>query len=153
MEILLIIVLVLFAAFFLQFFARNFYVLHTPDQQIFLTGTIPNPKPDGLYRGSVKGFQGSWKGKRFDAASDGGINLFGEQKEPRFPFKTVVTKGLKDRDLDVLRISYDDPANPWWVRIVTDEMVQTAPGRLLGKVHLRIIPGFPFTVAFFRLEQ
>lgn len=127
----------------------------SPKQEAFAKGTFPLPVPDGLLKGSVEGLQVMWKGKKVDAKHHTGINVFaGEHSdEERYPFKTYQAKGLHDPELDVLRIDYDLPGNPFWLRRITDEIVQVDNGTYLGKVHIRILPGYPFTMGYFRLEQ
>lgn len=127
----------------------------SPKQEAFANGTVPLPMPDGFLKGSVAGDQGSWKGKKMDAQHHTGLNIFaGEQgDEERYPFRTYLAKGLHDPELDVLRIDYDLPSNPFWLRRITDEIVQVESGTYLGKVHLRILPGYPFTMGYFRLER
>ncbi|MBA2485351.1 MAG: hypothetical protein H0V35_04495 [Nitrospira sp.] len=106
-------------------------------------------------KGFVDGLKVSWKGKKLQAKDQAGINLFAGEKgdEERYPFKTDHTKGLRDPDLDVLRIDYDLSGNPFWLRPITDEIVEVEKGKYLGKVHLRILPNYPFTMGYFRLEQ
>ena len=135
-------------------FWRSHKLKQSADQQIFLKGTYPDPALDGPYKGSVKGWSGSWKGKTFTAASSGGINAFEDNgKETlKYPFHTYKAHGLTDA-IDVLKIDYATSQNPWWLRPILDELVQVEPGKYLGKMQARIIPGFPFTVTFFRLEK
>lgn len=127
----------------------------SPKQGAFVKGTVPSPLPVGLLKGSVDGLQVSWKGKKLNTKDQTGINVFaGENgEEERYPFKTYQAKGLRDPDVDVLRIDYDLPGNPFWLRCITDEIVEVEKGKYLGKVHLRILPGYPFTMGYFRLEQ
>ncbi len=127
---------------------------HSPDQEIFAKGTYPDPLLDGPYKGSVKGWSGSWKGKSFESAKTGGINVFEDNgvETKKYPFHTYRAKGLTDK-MDVLKIDYASGENPWWLRPILDELVQVEPGKYLGKMQARIIPGFPFTVTFFRLEK
>lgn len=127
----------------------------SPKQAVFAQGTIPSPAPDGLLRGSVEGLQVAWKGKKIDAKHHAGINVFAGEHgdEERYPFIIYPAKGLGDPDLDVLRIDYDLPGNPFWLRRITDELVQVENGTYLGKVHIRILPGYPFTMGYFQLEQ
>lgn len=126
-----------------------------PKQDAFVKGTFPSPLPVGLLKGTVDGRQVSWKGKKLNADHQTGINIFAGEtgEEERYPFKTYQAKGLRDPDLDVFRIDYDLPGNPSWLRRITDEIVQVEKGTYLGKVHLRILPGYPFTMGYFRLEQ
>ncbi len=125
------------------------------NQRIFLSGKIPSPGPDGLYRGTAE-YTANWLGKKFDAKNNAGINLFrqtdGTTKE-KYPFKTYTGKGIRDTGLDVIKIDYDMPGNPFWLRWILDEIVETAPNKYIGKLQLRIIPGFPFSLGYFFLEQ
>lgn len=132
-------------------FYRTYKISHSEEQKEFLAGTYPDPLPDGFLKGSAPGYTGKWKGKTFNAAASTGINNFGE--ETRYVFSTYKAKGLMESDKDVLKIDYGLKTNAWWVRAVLDELVQTAPGKYIGKAHLRLIPGLPFTVTFFRLEK
>ncbi|NOS67864.1 MAG: hypothetical protein HOO67_05910 [Candidatus Peribacteraceae bacterium] len=132
---------------------RTVMVQWSGTQKEFLTGSLPSPMPDGFHKGSTAFYQGSWRGKTFNTKTNTGINMMGDPPVPAYPFRTYVTKGLRDTALDVLRIDYDSPENSWYVRRVVDEIVQIAPGKYLGKIHLRVIPGFPFIVGFFRLEK
>ncbi len=134
---------------------RTMQMEHTKDQLLFSGGTVPRPAPEGLYQGSVTGARVSWKGKKFVSATATGINVFaGESGEvEKYPFKTSYEKGLRDSDLDVLAIDYNLPENPWWLRPVIDEIVAVAPDEYLGKLHIRLIPGYPFTLAYFRLKK
>lgn len=126
-----------------------------PRARIFARGRAPNPVPNGFYRGSA-GYTGSWKGKTFNPAASRGINVFGangKDNSEQYPFKTYGGKGLQDSSLDVLKIDYDLPENPLWIRSILDEIVEVQPGEYLGKIHLRLVPGMPFTVGYFELKQ
>jgi len=136
-------------------FARTWQLEHSNEQKVFAAGSVTNT-PDGLYKGSVHGYSGSWQGKKFDAAHSRGINMFagsGDTKVEKYAFTTSLGKGARDTALDVIKIEYDIPENPWWLRPILDEIVETSPGHYLGKLQVRIIPGYPFTLAFFELSQ
>jgi ABC-type glycerol-3-phosphate transport system permease component len=127
----------------------------TKNQKIFEQGSLLGMIPDGRYRGSIDFPQKSWIGKKFDREHNSGVNivsLFGKESE-RFPFVTRIEKGTHDGELDVLTLDYDVSGNPWWLRRVKDEVVEVAPGKYIGKVHVRFFPGYPFTVGFFNLER
>ena len=135
---------------------RTWKMEHSPNQTLYVRGTAPTPPPDGFYRGSVGEHKISWLGKRFNASEKSGINVFDDGKgihKERYPFKTAYTKGLTDKDLNVLAIDYNIPENPFWLRPVLDEVVQIAPHEYLGKLHLRLIPGYPFTLGYFKLTK
>ncbi len=128
---------------------------HSDLQQKFLAGTVPAALPDGPYRGIVSGYAGSWRGKEFDRAKQGGWNLFenGDKFRAQYPFKLYAGPGLRDRELNVLKIDYNLPQNSPWLKMVTDEIVETSPGHFLGKVHVRLVPGYPFTLGYFELYK
>ncbi|MBX4200996.1 hypothetical protein KW786_02600 [Candidatus Parcubacteria bacterium] len=157
----LVLILFIFALFWtwrMQKDARN---------RLFVNGTVPSPAPDGLHQGIFLGHHTSWRGKKFNAQDSTGINLFeektGGQVSPsaqgsggtkeKYPFKTYIAKGLQEKNLDVMKIDYDVPANPFWLSFIMDEIVQIAPGSYLGKMHIKLIPGLPFTVLYFELKK
>ena len=150
-KILLVVSVVLLALFSLILY-RNWRVQNSPYQEFFLTGTFPYPLPDGFHNGSIQALETPWKGKIFEASSSSGINVF-EGDKKNYSFKIYKGKGLKDKNLDVLKIDYNLAENPFWVRFILDELVQNAPGKYTGKVHLLINPNFSLSLGFFRLER
>ncbi len=123
---------------------------------LFMSGTVPAPAPDGLHQGIFLGHHTSWRGKKFDAANLRGINLFDDKKGgqvEKYPFKTYIAKGLQEKTKDVMKIDYDVPENPFWLSFIQDEIVQIAPGSYLGKMHVKLIPGLPFTLLYFELKK
>lgn len=114
-----------------------------------------------------------WKGKRFDAATQTGDNIFTrdsfalahvvwpgyhhfEEDTPStyraFTFHTYTGKGMFDLDRDVLKLDYDSAENPAKdVRRVLDEVVELPDGEYLGKAHLHFHWGEWKTIAFFSL--
>lgn len=132
-------------------FIQTYRVQHSPTQEQFLAGKTPSPFPDGFQKGSADFYTSSWQGKTFDANSGTGINNFGT--EQKYPFNTYTAKGLQDKDLAVFKIDYQNGQNSWWVSPILDEIVEVAPGQYLGKIHYRLIPGYPFAIGYFRLEN
>src|SRR6185369_3768443 len=122
-------------------FSWTYIVEHTASQRAFLAGVKPSPAPEGLYSGTVPGHTVSWLGKKFNSASSTGINVFDDGKDAqgntikgeRYPFKTAFVKGSRDRKLDVVAIDYNTASNPFWLRLILDEIVQVTPGQYLGK--------------------
>jgi hypothetical protein len=122
---------------------------------IMVTPTVPRPLDLGL-RG-LAALWLPWRGKRFDAAAERGDNLLSAsarwparvlwpsyQPEPlddgyaAFRFRTYVSPGTVDPDIETLKIDYDSDENPrLLVRDILDELVQIVPGAYLGKVLLR----------------
>ncbi len=137
-------------------FLRTWQVEHSANQAIFFAGQSPKLAPDGLYKGTVDGRKVSWQGKKFNATNHSGINIFenaqGNEVE-KYPFVTAYGPGLRDKNLEVFKIDYDIAGNPFWLRSILDEIVQISPTEYLGKVHVRIIPGLPFTYGFFKLSS
>lgn len=135
--------------------ARTTSVQHDERQKRFLGGKVPEKAPDGIYKGSVKKLKTSWIGKEFDAKEKSGINNFLSNGKiiKSYPFKTYVAKGIQDKQIDVIKIDYNLKKNPLWLRLILDEIVETAPHTFLGKVHLRILPGLVFTLGYFVLEK
>ena len=48
-------------------------------------------------------------------------------------FRVEKGKSLSDPDLDVIRIVYDHPSNPFFVRLLVDEVRQVGPDEYLGQ--------------------
>lgn len=146
-------------------------------QAEFMKGTLPFEPPNGFYRGSaflLGDRQTPWLGKSFDPANRTGINIFDprgasllKKLTPSYKlfqkntdgnteayfFKTSTGPGIKDRDLQAFKLDYDSPENPFVIRIVLDEMVEIAPDQFLGKVHVKVFPGYYATVGFFGLKS
>lgn len=127
----------------------------SPRQKIFIKGTIPHNLPDGFYKGSVPGYELVWVGKEFDRENQTGINVLSirGKTSKRYPFKMYIDKGIHDKNLGVIKIDYNISQNPVWLRPILDEIVQTDTNTYLGKVSLRLIPGFPFSLGFFYLKK
>ena len=125
---------------------------HLSAQSRFLKGKIPSQLPGGAYQGKVN-FETTWQGKEFDAVESRGINNFlnDEKITQLYPFKTYVADGIADPNLQVIKIDYDLPENPFWLRHVLDEIVEVGPDHYLGKVHLRVFPGLSFALGYFEL--
>ncbi len=134
---------------------RTFIIQTAPGQKIFLAGEVPDKAPDGIYKGSVKNLKTSWIGKAFNAKDTSGINNFKEQGGivKKYPFKTYVGRGIQDRNKDVLKIDYNIADNPLWLRFILDEVVEIKPNKLLGKIHIRFLPGLAFSLGYFNLEK
>lgn len=152
MKKLLIVILAVFITFFALLFYRSQRVENSIIQKKdFSTGIFPSPLPDGSYIGFIQALETSWKGKRFEASNSSGINMIGEKEV--YPFKTYKAKSLTNSNLEVLRLDYNLPQNPFWLRFITDEIVQHTLSKLTGKVYLNLIPGYPLPLGFFKLEK
>jgi hypothetical protein len=146
-------------------------------QTEFAKGTLPFEPPNGFYRGSallLGDRQTPWLGKSFDPANRTGINIFTPKgasllktltpsyklfqkntdgNTEAYFFKTSIEPGIKDPGQQVFKLDYDSPENPLIIRIILDEMIETAPDQFLGKVHVKVFPGFFATVGFFGLRS
>lgn len=134
---------------------RTYKTGRSQNQENFLRGTADIAALDGDYQGSVTGYSGSWQGKTFNRTDGSGRNRFQEHGGivTKFPFKTSVGKGVRDTQLDVIKLDYNQPGNPWWLRLIIDEVVLVAPDTYLGKVHIRVAPGIVFSMGYFTLEK
>jgi hypothetical protein len=157
---------------------------------IFKLGSVPEPPVNGLYRGQfststilapldsfgrfVSRLYMPWQGKRFDARSSRGINVFSlsmvwvgrlywpaysgyrryrEGLVTGFQFRTYPGAGAQDPEITTLKLDYDLPANPHFiVRSVLDELVQVSGSYYPGKAYLRRGGSYRL-VAFFALQR
>jgi hypothetical protein len=142
--------LVVLALLILQL--KTILVERDPQQQIFVTGHLPSPLPNGFYRGSSSIVPKVWIGKTFNLEKMIGINNFNGGIE-HYPFTFYASQSLKDKQLQVIKIDYNQPQNPWWVRFIVDEVVATdTPSGYLGKINLRFA-GLTFSVGYFTLTK
>jgi hypothetical protein len=129
--------------------------LDGPMRGLMVTPTVPRPLDLGLR--AVASAWMPWTGKRFNAGAQEGDNLLtagarvptkilwpSYQAHPvaggqaAFRFRTYVSPGSVDPDIETLKIDYDSDENPGFlIRDILDELVQIVPGAYLGKVLLR----------------
>jgi hypothetical protein len=148
-KLLLLFLVIIFAVFFI----RTWQLLWTDEQTQFSRGSA-STMPDGLYAGTVPGPKISWLGKKFNASARTGINIFSSgvgKTVEKYPFVLSAGHGVHD-SIQVIKIDYNVAENPLWLRPILDEIVQTGPGEYLGKLQVRILPGYPFTLTYFRLS-
>lgn len=137
-------------------FLRTIQLQFGDNTALFRKGVVPETLPDGLYKGNILGYKVSWLGKKFDAENQKGINIFDEgggMQSEKFPFKTYLGTGVREKETKVIKIDYDIKENPFWLRLILDEIVEVAPNEYLGKLQLRLIHNFPFTLAYFKLTK
>lgn len=172
------VIVAIFAAIvlWLAYFAvLDFAVGRSRRQSDFLAGRLPTAPPSGFYRGSaylLGPLPVPWLGKFFDPENANGFNTFtpsggrmlhlltplysgfrqnSEGNTDAYHFKTSIGPGLKDRGIETFKLDYDSPANPFLIRIILDEIVEVSPQRFLGKVHVKVFPGFFATIGYFGL--
>lgn len=146
-------------------------------QEKFVTGSLPDPPPDGFYHGSAYLLGNRpvpWLGKSFEAANNKGFNIFTPQgasllkiltplyklfrpnadgNTDAYYFDTSTGTGFRDKQIDTFKLDYDSPENPFLIRIILDEIVQLDNGEYLGKVHMKVFPGYYSTIGYFGLRK
>jgi hypothetical protein len=157
--------------------ARNFFGPKKRLSETVFTRQHTYTPPDGFYQGTAHVLfdkQTLWLGKSFDNANNLGFNIFtssgrkllkfmmplykgfnsnSDGNTNAFYFKTRTEPALKDAPLNVIKLDYDSPENPFIIRIILDEIVEVAPEQYLGKIHLKVLPGFYSTIGYFGLKK
>lgn len=146
----LIVIIVLFLIAVLYGVARSYQANKHPDNTRFTNGTYPSTDLNGTYSGSWGENDTTWQGKEFFAGTNSGINNFVDGQ--RYRFKTYRGKSISTGK-EVLKIDYNQPGNPFWVRRIVDELVEVEPGKYQGKVYARVLPRITFTLTYFTLQQ
>ena len=123
-----------------------------PEAKLFSAGHYPSSPPNGSYKGIYGGRIGkNWLGKEFVADKNEGINNFADSS-PRFPFQTVKKTDLANKELEVLQLNYAYKNNPWWLRGIKDEIVETNHGHYQGKIYFKLGP-IIVPLGYFQLEK
>ncbi|MGB7210358.1 MAG: hypothetical protein WBD27_17010 [Pyrinomonadaceae bacterium] len=155
----------------------TFLVGKSSRQKEFITGTAPPEAPSGFYNGAAYLLGNRpvpWLGKSFESANAKGFNIFtpkgasllkiltpfyklfrlnADGNTDAYYFNTSTGPGFRDKNIDVFKLDYDSPENPFLIRIILDEMVEIAPQEFLGKVHMKVFPGYFATIGFFGLKR
>lgn len=155
----------------------TFLVERSPYHQQFVQGHLPASAPQGFYPGVAHILLDKpvpWLGKSFDSAGQLGFNIFtplgarilkvfsplyrrfsrnGDGNTHAYYFKTRAGRGQKDAQTEVIKLDYDAPENPLFIRIILDEIVEIASQQYLGKIHLKLLPGFFVTIGYFGLRK
>lgn len=155
----------------------TFFVGQSARQAQFIAATAPDDPPSGFYKGSAY-LLGKrpvpWLGKSFERESQKGFNIFTptgasllnvltplyklfkvntDGNTDAYYFKTSTGPGFRDKAVNVFKLDYDSVENPFLIRIILDEMVETGPDEFLGKVHMKVFPGYYATIGFFGLRK
>lgn len=154
LKVLIGIIVVLVVCLILFGIYRHIKTQSSAHQKTFLQGKVPNELPNGLYKGSVPGYTFPWKGKKFNREKGSGINIFNENGKTtqQYPFKLYTGKGLADKNLEVIKIDYNLPQNPLWLRFIVDEIVEVKKDTYLGKLIVNVSL-FPIALGYFELER
>ena len=155
----------------------TFFVRQSARQTQFVGGKLPSAPPDGFYKGSAYLLGNRpvpWLGKSFEAANNVGFNIFtprgasllkvltplyklfrknADGNTDAYYFKTSTSEGFRDRGIETFKLDYNSPENPFLIRIILDEIVETSPQEYLGKVHMKVFPGYYATIGFFGLSK
>lgn len=155
----------------------SFFVNQSHYNQKFLEGRAPVAPPQGFYQGTAHILFDKpvpWLGKSFDGANNLGFNIFTpfgasllkimtplykllsvnkDGNTDAYYFKTRTEAGLKDPQLNVIKLDYDSRGNPVLIRIILDEIIEVAPDEFLGKIHLKVFPGYYSTIGYFSLKK
>ena len=155
----------------------TFFVRQSARQTQFVGGKLPSAPPDGFYKGSAYLLGNRpvpWLGKSFEAANNVGFNIFtprgasllkvltplyklfrknADGNTDAYYFKTSTSEGFRDRGIETFKLDYNSPENPFLIRIILDEIVETSPQEYLGKVHMKVFPGYYATIGFFGLRK
>lgn len=149
------IVVVLVVLILIVGFYRTWRTNSSPDQKIFTDSEPLNPAPSGYYSLSIGDYSGFWKAKIFVSSRDEGVNVlhrYGKDEE-RYPFRTYLSKGIHEPELEVLKVDYNMPGNSFWLKPFLEEIVKTGEGEYLGKMSYQFLPGFPFALGFYHLRE
>ena len=97
-----------------------------------------------------------WKGKIFETLDGGegkGINRFrvGPFRTTLYRFETEISPPLVGED-NVYRLNYDLRGNPWFVRLIRDDIKKLRDGFFLGTANRRTKSGRKFVI-YFALES
>lgn len=174
----ILLAIVIFAVVWFVFWSLVTLLVQKSDyQKKFLAGKIPAEPPRDFFPGTAHVLfdkQTPWLGKSFDNSNDLGFNIFtpagakmlklmtplykrfstnADGNTIAYYFKTRTAPALKDAPLNVIKLDYDSPENPFLIRIILDEIVEVAPERFLGKIHLKVLPGFYSTIGYFSLKK
>lgn len=161
----------------LFWFALSFLVSQAKRGYEFRAGKLPTTAPDGFYVGTAFLLGGGpvpWLGKSFEAENRLGFNVFtptganllsiltpfyklfrpnADGNTDAYYFKTSTGPGFRDKEIGTFKLDYDSPENPFLVRIILDEIVETAPDEFLGKVYMKVFPGYYATIGYFGLRK
>ena len=146
-------------------------------QEKFVNGSLPEPPPDGFYKGSAYLLGNRpvpWLGKSFESENGKGFNIFTPQgasllrimtplyklfrnnadgNTDAYYFATSTSQGFKDKQIETFKLDYASPENPFLIGVILDEIVEIAHQEYLGKVHMKVFPGYYATIGFFGLKK
>lgn len=137
-------------------YARTYVVERQTEQQLFTAGHADLSELDGDYIGVAHGYSGTtWQGKTVFRDTHSGINRFKYDSglTTKYLFKIFTAIALRDGNKEIIKLDYNQPGNPWWLKYIVDEMVLVGPQQYLGKVHVKISKHIVFTLGYFSLSK
>lgn len=122
--------------------------------QQFQAASAPAEVPNGFWPGNWQGGGTNWLGKEFDVNTMTGINIFQAEPTPTkgTPFKIRIGPSMTGSTQTVLILDYNVAGNRPWIRLVRDEVVELAPGKLLGILYYTLGP-IMIPIDFFEQQQ
>jgi hypothetical protein len=151
LKIILLVLLLAIGAAIAWGMLRTYKIERDARQALFAGGTAKPPAP-GKYAGTAGDYRGPWQGKVL-YENGRGENVFRREtgEELKYPFAYSIGQGVRDKNLEVIVLDYNQPGNPWWLRFIRDEMVATGDNQYLGKVHAYVLPNVYFSLGYFEL--
>ncbi len=115
---------------------------------------IPSAHALPLLPAILRGYAASglfpWQGKTFRTLGEGrgeGLNRVLGNRFSWFRFATSVGKS-RAGDFDAVHLDYDKPENPYFIRIIKDEVREVAPGLWLGLAYVRLFGSYRLWLYF-----
>jgi hypothetical protein len=155
LKIVVVVLVALFVFASLYGFYRTWKTGRMPEHARFVAGTVPTSLPTGQWIGHADELgKVSWVGKKF-LGEGKGINAFEKDgvRSEAYPFTLVEASSIGFGGKKILKLDYDRPENPLWLRFIVDEMVSIGENEYLGVVYINFFPGAPFRMGYFRLEK
>lgn len=127
-----------------------------PRGSVLAVAALDQGTPARLRRAITASSLFPWAGKSFSAVNErhgkgiNRINLLGLAAPTWFGFETVFADSCIDGK-PCIKLDYDLPQNPFFIRAIVDELRMAAPGLLFGPAQIRIGQRQPVPVLYFAL--
>lgn len=127
-----------------------------PRGSVLAVAALDRGAPARVRRAVTASSMFPWAGKNFETVNErhgkgiNRINLLGRAAPTWFPFETVFADSAIDGK-PCIKLDYDLPQNPFFIRAIVDELREAAPGLLFGPAQIRIGQRQPAPVLYFAL--
>lgn len=127
-----------------------------PRGSVLAVAALDHGAPARVRRAIVSSSLFPWAGKTFDTVNErhgkgiNRINLLGRAALAWFAFDTVFADSCIDGK-PCVKLDYDLPQHPFFLRAIVDELREAAPGLLFGPAQIRIGRRAPVPVLYFSL--